>query len=100
MNTSCWIIIKIKEIPNIINAGFSCLEPNVETSLHKGHNNKIVRVHIPMIIPDGDTAIKIDNKIVKWHNNDYFIFDDTFYHQAWNRTNNNRIVLLIDVLKK
>ena len=89
----------LDKIPGIINAGFSCLEPNVKTSLHKGYNDKIVRVHIPMIIPKGDTAIKINNTIIQWSENDFFIFDDTFYHQAWNNTKKYRIVLLIDILK-
>jgi beta-hydroxylase len=94
------LLNKIKK-HKIINAGFSCFEPNVITSRHKGHNNKILRCHIPLIIPNGDTAIEINDEIIKWKNIEtdegFFIFDDTYYHQAWNYTNKNRIVLIIDI---
>lgn len=97
----CPITIKIlNNCKSIINAGFSCLEPNVITALHKDFNHKILRCHIPIYIPKGNTAIKINNEIKKWNDNEYFIFDDTFDHQAWNFTNQNRIVLIIDILKK
>lgn len=89
----------LKGIPYVINAGFSCLEAGVSTSLHKGHNHNIYRCHIPLIIPNGDCAIKINDKIIKWNTKDYFIFDDTYYHQAWNFTNESRIVLIIDIDK-
>ena len=29
--------------------------------------------------------------------NDYFIFDDTCFHRAYNNTKNNRFVLIIDI---
>ena len=89
----------LSQCPNIVNAGFSCLEPNVITSLHHDFNHDIVRCHIPVIIPKGNTAINIDNNVVKWDENDYFIFDDTYDHQAWNYTKNIRIVLILDIIK-
>jgi aspartyl/asparaginyl beta-hydroxylase (cupin superfamily) len=96
----CPEIMKILEkCPNIINAGFSCLEPDVITSLHHDFNHDILRCHIPIIIPEGNTAISINGHISKWNNNDYFIFDDTYDHQAWNYTKNIRIVLILDIKK-
>ena len=35
----------------------------------------------------------------KWNDNEYFIFDDTFDHQAWNYTKEKRIVLIIDIMR-
>jgi hypothetical protein len=94
----------LKSIPNVINAGFSCFEPMISTLRHQGHNNKILRCHIPLIIPKGDCAIEINNDIIKWKDIEkqkgYFIFDDTFFHKAWNNTNKNRFVLIIDILKR
>ena len=90
----------LNKCPNIVNAGFSCLEPGVITALHHDFNHEILRCHIPITIPYGDTAIKINNNIYKWNDDNYFIFDDTYDHQAWNFTNEIRIVLIIDILKK
>lgn len=98
----------LSQCPNIINAGFSCLEPGVQTTLHHDFNHDILRCHIPIIIPKtnmttqkrGTTAIMINNEIVYWDINKYFIFDDTYDHQAWNFTNELRIVLILDILKQ
>lgn len=87
----------LTNIPNIVNAGISCLEPHVKTSIHKDFNDSFYRCHIPLYIPEGDCAIKIGNDIVRWNINRYFIFDDTCYHQAWNNTDENRFVFLIDI---
>lgn len=89
----------LNKCEGIVNAGFSCLEPNVITALHHDFNHDILRCHIPIIIPSGNTAIKINNKIYKWKDNEYFIFDDTYDHQAWNYTDKIRIVLIVDIKK-
>ena len=87
----------LTNIPNIVNAGISCLEPFVKTTIHKDFNDSFYRCHIPLYIPKGDCAIKIGDNIVKWNINKYFIFDDTCYHQAWNNTDENRFVFIIDI---
>lgn len=89
----------LKKCKGIVNAGFSCLEPGVITALHHDFNGKVLRCHIPIYIPKGDTAIKINNEIKYWNDDEYFIFDDTYDHQAWNYTKEKRIVLIIDILK-
>jgi hypothetical protein len=111
----------INKFPDrILNVGFSLLEPHAETKPHKDFNNKFYRLHIPMIIPKNNAKYKKNNntsivnkKHIKnnlaifqvendhkiWTDDEYFIFDDTCMHNAWNNTNENRIVLLVDLLK-
>lgn len=97
------IIDELLKIPNIINAGFSCFEPGTQTDLHRGYNNKILRCHIPLIVPDGDTAIRVGFKKKNFKDietfSGYFIFNDSCLHQAWNKTDKKRIVLIIDLKK-
>lgn len=97
------LVDRLLAIPNVLNAGFSCFEPGTTTTLHRGYNGKIIRCHIPLIVPDGDTAIKIKDTVVKFKeiekDKGYFIFNDTCNHIAWNSTANNRIVLIIDLIK-
>ena len=97
------IIDKLLKIPNIINAGFSCFEPGAQTDLHRGYNNKILRCHIPLIIPSGDTAIKVGFKQLNFNDialsSGYFIFNDSCLHQSWNNTDKKRIILIIDLKK-
>jgi hypothetical protein len=83
--------------PSIISVGISCLEPNVETHLHCDYDKSFYRCHIPLVIPDGDCGFQIGDKVLKWNMNDYFVFDDTCYHNAWNNTNSNRFILIVDI---
>ena len=93
-------LVLFKNIDYILNIGFSCLEPNVSTLVHRDYNHRILRCHFPLIIPEGDCAIKVGNKIKKWIMNEYFIFDDTCYHEAWNNTSSNRFILIVDIDKE
>ncbi len=89
-----------KDIDYVINIGFSCLEPGVSTTVHRDFNHNILRCHFPLIIPEGDCAIRVGDKIQKWNMNEYFIFDDTCYHVAWNKTKENRFILIVDFDKQ
>lgn len=108
------ILSKYKK--RILNAGFSLLEPNSSTKPHVDYNNKFYRLHIPMLIPKNNQKLNniildkscIDKKLAvfqvedeyrAWSYDDYFIFDDLCLHNAWNWTDENRIVLLVDLLK-
>ena len=51
-------------------------------------------------MPEGDCCLKVGGKVRKWKEGESFIFDDTIEHEAWNRTNEDRIVLLMDLNKK
>jgi hypothetical protein len=89
-----------KNIDYVTNIGFSCLEPGVSTTVHRDFNHNILRCHFPLIIPEGDCAIRVGDKTQKWNNNEYFIFDDTCYHVAWNKTKENRFILIVDFDKQ
>jgi aspartyl/asparaginyl beta-hydroxylase (cupin superfamily) len=96
----------IKDIPGLINAGFSCLESHSSTPYHSDKDNRFYRIHIPLIIPNDSSKTWMDiydnsnNKIQLFWNTDYFVFDDTCYHQAFNNTDFNRIILLLDIERK
>ena len=91
------------------------MEPGCHIGEHKDFNNKFYRLHIPLIIPKINNEItesfvvktqseklctlQVENDYRIWKNNEYFIFDDTCLHNAWNNTSDMRIVLLIDLLK-
>jgi beta-hydroxylase len=89
----------LDSIPNIINAGISVLEPNVQTERHRDYSRTFYRAHIPLIIPKGDTYLEVDGQILKWNMDEYFIFDDTCMHYAQNKTKENRFVLIVDIAR-
>lgn len=90
---------------DIINAGFSCMEPGSKTPIHSDNDKRFYRMHIPVILPadsdsTADLGLRVDGKVLKWKMGEYFVFDDTYVHQAWNNTDQIRIVLLVDIKRK
>jgi beta-hydroxylase len=86
----------LKEIPGIINAFFSILTPGTVIPPHRGPYAGILRYHLGVIIPKGDIAIKVNYKIHKWSEGRSLFFDDSFVHEAWNRTDSIRVILFVD----
>jgi aspartate beta-hydroxylase len=41
--------------------------------------------------------MEVGGELVRWRVGEPVFFDDTFEHHVWNRTNQERVVLLFDV---
>ena len=75
---------------------FSMLTPGTHIMPHYGVTNTRVVVHLPLIVP-GDCALKIvDGEAHHWREGELMMFDDTFQHEAWNRSDATRVILLMD----
>lgn len=85
----------IGEIPNLVSAGFSSLAPGTHISPHTGYPDGVLRCHLGIIVPD-NCAIRVGNQIRSWLEGECLVFDDTTEHEAWNRSSQNRVVLLLD----
>ncbi|MEV0326943.1 aspartyl/asparaginyl beta-hydroxylase domain-containing protein [Micromonospora echinospora] len=59
----------------------------------------VYRAHLGLVIPEGDCALRVGNQTRHWHEGSTLVFDDTVEHEAWNRTNETRTVLLFDFLR-
>lgn len=66
--------------------------------LHKG-DSKFYRVHLGLIVPEGDISFQVNNNLIKWQDGKAFFFNDEDSHMAWNNTECDRIVLIVDVFK-
>ncbi len=87
----------IKEhIPTHGVAGFSRLSAGTELKPHEGYKGKFLRMHLGLIIPEGDLALRSLDQTRGWDAGKVFIFDDREEHEAWNRTKEDRVILLID----
>ena len=89
----------LKEVPGLINAGFSVLEPKSKTELHRDYDKSFYRAHIPLKIPEGDCALQVNGYTRRWADSEFFIFDDPLEHEAWNNTNEIRIILIVDIAR-
>jgi aspartyl/asparaginyl beta-hydroxylase (cupin superfamily) len=48
-------------------------------------------------VPKGDCAIRVGGRTLRWQEGKCLVFDDYFIHEAWNHTQEDRIVLVLDV---
>lgn len=84
------------DIPDITSVAFSVLEPGTHITPHRGVYAGVLRCIIPLIVPDGDCGIRVGDKVYHWQVGKPLLFDDTIEHEAWNRTEERRVALLID----
>lgn len=83
---------------DIVNAGFSCLEAGATTKRHRDIDATFYRCHIPLIVPEGDCYLEVEGVKRKWKQP--LVFDDTMYHNAWNNTEKDRIILIVDFKRR
>ncbi|MGQ0619718.1 MAG: aspartyl/asparaginyl beta-hydroxylase domain-containing protein [Panacagrimonas sp.] len=75
---------------------FSVLEPGTHLLRHRGVTNTRVVCHLPLIVPP-DCALDVADQIHEWKEGSALVFDDTYEHEAWNRSDRTRVVLICDI---
>lgn len=74
---------------------FSRLRPGAHIPPHFGAANNRLTVHLPLIVPEG-CSIRIGSETHVWREGELFAFDDSFEHEAWNRSSADRVVLIFE----
>ncbi|NNE56828.1 MAG: aspartyl/asparaginyl beta-hydroxylase domain-containing protein [Hellea sp.] len=89
----------VEKIPGLSTAMFSIHEPGMCITPHKGVTAGICVFHLGLIVPKNreNCAIRVDDQIYHWKEGEGFVFDDTFEHETWNKTNEQRAILLLHV---
>jgi aspartyl/asparaginyl beta-hydroxylase (cupin superfamily) len=75
---------------------FSQLKPGAHIPPHNGFVNTRLICHLPLIVP-GKCTFRVGNEQRDWVEGHAWVFDDTIEHEAWNRSDKTRVVLLFDV---
>ncbi|MGQ0533301.1 MAG: aspartyl/asparaginyl beta-hydroxylase domain-containing protein [Caulobacteraceae bacterium] len=75
---------------------FSRLAPGAHIPPHTGMINTRLICHLPLIVPP-NCALRVGNEVRAWSAGELLIFDDTMEHEAWNRSEQDRYVLLFDI---
>jgi aspartate beta-hydroxylase len=75
---------------------FSRLQAGGHIVPHFGRTNVRLTVHMGVIIPD-DCAIRVADETRSWQEGRVMLFDDSFEHEAWNRSGRDRTVLIFEV---
>ncbi len=88
----------LEAVPNLQTAWFSILSPGYHIPAHTGVSKGILRAHLGLIIPKDreKCRMRVGDRIQTWENGKIFVFDDTFEHEVWNDTDEERVILLFD----
>lgn len=88
----------LQQIPGLMTAMFSILSPGKTIPPHRGPYNGVLRYHLGLVVPDQGTTsgIRVDDQTRHWTEGESLIFDDTFEHEAWNTSDQQRVVLFVD----
>jgi aspartate beta-hydroxylase len=79
--------------PNVF---FSILKAGRHIPAHTGVTNVRSVVHLPLIVPEG-CEFRVGGETRSWVQGRAFAFDDTIEHEAWNRSEHDRAILIVDV---
>lgn len=77
-------------------AFFSILEAGTHIPPHTGVTNARVTVHLPLVVPR-DCAFRVGSETREWVPGKAWVFDDTIEHEAWNRSDAPRAILIFDI---
>lgn len=75
---------------------YSVLKPGAHIPPHTGVINCRLVVHLPLIVPP-DCGIRVGSETRGWQEGRCIVFDDTYEHEAWNRSPHTRVVVIFDI---
>lgn len=81
---------------NAPNAMFSRLRPKTRIPPHCGIANIRLVFHLPLIIPEG-CGFRVGSETRNWKIGQAWVFDDTVEHEAWNESDEDRYIFMMDV---
>jgi aspartyl/asparaginyl beta-hydroxylase (cupin superfamily) len=92
----------VESIPGMTTAMFSVLLPHKHIPPHTGPWKGVLRYHLALRTPADETAarIRVGTRTEHWRDGRSLVFDDTFEHEAWNESEEIRVVLFVDVIRK
>jgi aspartate beta-hydroxylase len=77
-------------------AMFSVLKPKTRIPPHTGIANFRLVVHLPLVLPAG-CGFRVGGETRQWRMGEAWVFDDTIEHEAWNDSDEIRIILICDI---
>lgn len=88
----------LESVPELQTAWFSILGPGYHIPAHRGVTKGILRAHLGLIIPKQAEKcyMRVAHTINVWRPGEIFVFDDTYEHEVFNNTTDERVILLFD----
>ena len=91
----------IEAIPNVTSAFVNVLGPGTRIPAHCGDTNTTWRCHLGLIVPGGVDVcgIQVGDQRSGWTEGATIAICDAHRHLAWNDTDRDRVILIVDVMR-
>jgi hypothetical protein len=75
---------------------YSRLSAGARIPPHNGMINARLICHLPLIVPP-DCGFRVGGETRVWKSGELLCFDDSIEHEAWNRSTEDRVILIFDI---
>jgi aspartyl/asparaginyl beta-hydroxylase (cupin superfamily) len=90
----------LDQVPGVISAFFSVLEPGKSVPAHDGPYLGYLRYHLALKVPaQNPPSIRIKDRVHTWVEGHSILFDDSWNHEVHNVSDDTRVVLIVDVFR-
>ncbi|MDY7024057.1 MAG: aspartyl/asparaginyl beta-hydroxylase domain-containing protein [Cyanobacteriota bacterium] len=91
----------LEKVPGVKTAFFSIFLPGKHLPDHRGPYKGVARCLLGLKVPEPKELcrIRVADEIRHWEEGKCMLFDDSFRHEAWNETDETRVVLFIDFVR-
>ncbi|MGA0531930.1 aspartyl/asparaginyl beta-hydroxylase domain-containing protein [Hansschlegelia sp. KR7-227] len=87
----------VATVPGLNSAFFSILAPGARIPRHRGVTKSLITCHLGLFVPKDRMAVRmaVDDQMTHWREGECLVFDDTYFHEVWNETDETRVILLV-----
>jgi aspartyl/asparaginyl beta-hydroxylase (cupin superfamily) len=90
----------LRKIPHLYQAFFSILDPGKSIPAHNGTYLGYLRYHLGLRVPAKDPPrMRVKDQWHTWEAGRSILFDDSWNHEVVNRSDDIRVVFIVDVLR-
>jgi aspartyl/asparaginyl beta-hydroxylase (cupin superfamily) len=87
----------VSKTPGLNSAFFSILAPGAHIPRHRGVTKSLITCHLGVAVPKDWESVRmtVHDQMAHWREGKCLVFDDTYFHEVWNETDETRVVLLV-----
>lgn len=92
----------LRKFPEISSCFVSKTKAHSKINLHSGETNGIIRLHLGLRIPNCEVdqcGIRVGSMVRSWNEGKVLAFLDAHPHEVWNKTDFDRYILIIDLIR-
>lgn len=89
----------VEQVPGRVSAAFYLLDGKSHIKPHRGEFDCTLRAHMGLVVPE-ECSLRVAGETRPWREGAFLVFDDSYEHEAWNRSSETRCVLHLEFFKE